>query len=49
MALWFCFACGGFEQRFDREREGRDTQEVNPGGTSGYRRFRKRDLGKVQM
>lgn len=47
MAPWFCFAFGGFEWRFDRECEGRDTQKVNPGGTSGYRHFRKRDLGKV--
>lgn len=40
---------GGFEQRFDRGCEGRDTQVVHLGGTSGYRHFRKGGLGKVQM
>ena len=33
MTLWFYFAFGGFEQRFDRECEGTDTQEVNPWGS----------------
>jgi len=49
MALWFCFAFWGFEQGFDRECKGRDAQEVNPGGTSGYRHCRKRDLGEIQL
>lgn len=48
MALWFCFAFGGLRRDLT-ECEGRDTQKVSPGGTPGYRPFRKAGLGKVQL